>query len=78
MQGNVFEWVWERYGGFDRGMVRDPFENEVGFKFDFNRPIKGGSVQSSAEDSVIYNRANASPALKHPLIGFRLVRTVVE
>jgi sulfatase modifying factor 1 len=75
MKGNVFEWIWERFGDYELTAVTDPFHFEVPLVEVYTRPIKGGSFLSSKEALAPYNRPNASPSLRHPAIGFRLVRT---
>lgn len=74
MRGNVFEWIWERFGDYEQRSVTDPFHFEVPLVEVYTRPIKGGSFLSSKEALAPYNRPNASPSLRHPAIGFRLVR----
>ena len=73
-KGNVFEWIWERFGDYELTSVTDPFHFEVPLVEVYTRPIKGGSFLSSKEALAPYNRPNASPSLRHPAIGFRLVR----
>ena len=75
MRGNVFEWIWERFGDYELTSVTDPFHFEVPLVEVYTRPIKGGSFLSSKDTLAPYNRPNASPSLRHPAIGFRLVRT---
>ena len=75
-KGNVFEWIWERFGDYELRSVTDPFHFEVPLVEVYTRPIKGGSFLSSKDALAPYNRPNASPSLRHPAIGFRLVRTL--
>lgn len=74
-KGNVFEWIWERFGDYELTSVTDPFHFEVPLVEVYTRPIKGGAFLSSKEALAPYNRPNASPSLRHPAIGVRLVRT---
>ena len=74
-KGNVFEWIWERFGDFELQSVTDPFHFEIPLVEVYTRPIKGGSYLSSRDAMAAYNRPNASPSLRHPAIGVRLVRT---
>ena len=74
MSGNLFEWNWERFSSFDRSEVTDPFHFEVPIPYTYTRPIKGGGFNSKETGLLIYNRANASPSLRHHTVGFRLVR----
>ncbi len=76
MQGNVYEWTWERFGDHQQQAVVDPFEYETPISEVYTRPIKGGGFQSKSTGLHPYNRANASPSLRHPSIGVRLVRTL--
>ena len=76
MQGNVFEWIWERFARHHTKSVTDPFDYEVPIYEVYTRPIKGGSFASGADALLPYKRANASPSLQHEAIGFRLVRTL--
>ncbi len=76
VQGNVFEWIWERYGGFQFDTVTDPFTVENKLEYNYSRPIKGGGILSTLDELSIYNRAYASPSMQHEAIGFRLVRTI--
>ena len=75
-RGNVFEWVWERFGDYQAKKVTDPFHFEIPLVEVYTRPIKGGSFLSSKDGLSAYNRPNASPSMRHPSIGFRLVRTI--
>ena len=77
-QGNVFEWIWERFGDYELRATTDPFHFEVPLVEVYTRPIKGGAYLSPKDALAPYNRPNASPSMKHPAIGFRLVRTTRE
>ncbi len=77
-RGNVFEWIWERFGDYELRTVTDPFHFEVPLIEVYTRPIKGGSYLSPKTALAPYNRPNASPSMMHPAIGFRLVRTNVS
>ena len=41
-QGNVFEWIWERFGDYELRTITDPFHFEVPLVEVYTRPIKGG------------------------------------
>ena len=76
MQGNLHEWIWERFGEFESRVITDPIDYDIPIPSLYTRPIKGGSFTSVAAGLQSYNRPHASPSMKHPSIGFRLVRTV--
>ena len=75
-QGNLHEWIWERFGEFESNEATDPISYEIPIPSLYTRPIKGGSFTSSKNGVQPYNRPHASPSMKHPSIGFRLVRTI--
>ena len=75
MQGNLQEWIWERFGEFESRMITNPIDYEIPIPSLYTRPIKGGSFSSAETGVQTYNRPHASPSMKHPRIGFRLVRT---
>lgn len=76
MQGNLHEWIWERFGEFESRIITDPIDYDIPIPSLYTRPIKGGSFSSVETGLQSYNRPNASPSMKHPSIGFRLVRTL--
>ncbi len=76
MRGNVYEWTWERFGDHQQRSIVDPFVYEVPISEVYTRPIKGGGFLSTKAGVHPYKRANASPSLRHPSIGVRLVRTL--
>jgi len=76
MEGNLHEWIWERFGEFEQTKVTDPMTHDIPIPSMYTRPIKGGSYDSEQSKLMSYNRPNASPSLRHPSIGFRLVRTI--
>ena len=76
MQGNLHEWIWERFGEFESRVITDPIDYDIPIPSLYTRPIKGGSFSSSETGLQSYNRPHASPSMQHPSIGFRLVRTV--
>lgn len=75
-QGNLHEWIWERFGDFESTNPVDPITYDKPIPSTYTRPIKGGAFNSPASNLTAYNRPNASPSLIHPSIGFRLVRTL--
>ena len=76
MEGNLHEWIWERFGEFEQTSITDPMTYDIPIPSNYTRPIKGGSYDSEQSKLTFYNRPNASPSLRHPSIGFRLVRTI--
>lgn len=76
MEGNLHEWIWERFGEFQHSTVTDPINYDVPIPSIYTRPIKGGAFSSDRSKLIPYNRPNASPSMRHPSIGFRLVRTI--
>ena len=77
-QGNLHEWIWERFGEFRSPHVYDPMTYEIPIPELHTRPIKGGSYSSKEAGLRPSNRPNASPSLQHPAIGFRLVYTSIK
>jgi len=75
-QGNLHEWIWERFGDFELTDPVDPITYDKPIPSTYTRPIKGGAFNSTTSNLTVYNRPNASPSLRHPSIGFRLVRTL--
>lgn len=71
MQGNVWEWCWDRYGPYPSGPVIDPRGPEEG---DI-RVGRGGSAYDSARQCRIARRGNRLPAGESNFsVGFRAAR----
>jgi formylglycine-generating enzyme required for sulfatase activity len=71
MNGNAWEWCWDRYGDYAGGVFQDP----VGSRDGDNHVIRGGSYQSGL--TTVSGRAEHNPEASEIDIGFRLVRTAV-
>ena len=71
MNGNVWEWCWDRYGRYTQGVVNDPLGSSTGM----NHVIRGGSFKT--ELTTVSARAEHDPDDPQVDIGFRLVRTAV-
>ena len=62
-QGNVFEWIWERFGDYELRTVTDPFHFEVPLVEVYTRPQRRSYL--SPKVLAPYSRPNASPSMKH-------------
>jgi len=72
MHGNVFEWCWDRYGGYTSEAQTDP----TGYSdTETCRVYRGGAYnQSAATLRSAYRPAKINPFAKADYIGFRVVR----
>jgi formylglycine-generating enzyme required for sulfatase activity/TolB-like protein len=70
MSGNVWEWCWDRYGGYSSGAQTDP----AGASSGAARVWRGGSWNYVAENARVANRSGSTPSHRSSLLGFRLVR----
>jgi formylglycine-generating enzyme required for sulfatase activity len=71
--GNVREWVWDRYRtDYENDLATDPQGPTSGF----SRLIRGGSFESTAEDTRVAARLDVPPTERNRNLGFRLVRTL--
>jgi len=70
MSGNVWEWVWDRWGDY----TSEPKEDPVGPDTGTGRVLRGGSWSAMASDSRSVNRFFSSPGNRNGSIGFRLAR----
>jgi len=70
MHGNVWEWVQDRYGDYEKKRVTDPIGPQKGG----HRVRRGGSWVSMDYDCRSANRAWAHPSNRINITGFRLVR----
>jgi formylglycine-generating enzyme required for sulfatase activity len=71
MTGNVWEWTWDWYGDYSRGVQVDP----VGAGSGSNRVFRGGSWYISAAYARVANRNLGGPAVRSNFHGFRLARS---
>jgi len=72
MHGNVWEWVWDRYGEYPSGLAADPKGPERGD----DRVIRGGSWYARARLCRAANRYRSEPVNRYDGFGFRLARSV--
>ena len=70
MHGNVYEWCWDLFGGYDGGVQVDP----RGAEFGAERVIRGGSFLSIDDELYSFRRFNDAMSLPPREIGFRVVR----
>lgn len=71
MHGNVWEWVWDRWGSYPTGSVADP----TGPPWGSNRVARGGALGSFAVHCRSAQRNNFPPSDTYDYIGFRLVKS---
>lgn len=75
VHGNVWEWVWDRYGDYESegpdGTATDPLGPKVGS----HRVMRGGSWLYSAEKARSAYRERNDPGARDPDVGLRLVKT---
>ncbi len=75
MNGNVAEWVWDRWNKYSAEAKNDP----MGLQSGWQRPIRGSSIHSWQGDFRPSNRGNAvNPHDKGNAYGFRIVRRGVK
>ena len=70
MSGNIFEWVWDRFGYYKEINQTDPTGEKKGAK----HVRRGGSWRSTPEKTRTSNRAQSRYSIRYDFIGFRLVR----
>lgn len=68
--GNVYEWCWDRLGGYNA----DDTNNPVGAAVGTVRVLRGGSFRSEATDLRAAFRNAREPDFCHQSVGVRLVR----
>ena len=76
MHGNVYEWVYDWFGGYPSGTQLDPAVNPVGPDFGSFRVVRGGSWWSFAEHLRSANRSGNPPGYEDRGVGFRLVKNL--
>lgn len=74
MLGNVYEWVWDRWGEYHAGPVIDPTGPEEGSSL----VIRGGSWASGARYVRAAYRSGIAPSRRWGSLGFRLARGQVS
>ena len=72
MSGNVWEWVWDRYGEHPSGTVADP----VGPSTGFDRVLRGGSWSNLPRNARVADRYRLDPDYRNSNLGFRLARSL--
>jgi sulfatase modifying factor 1 len=70
MSGNVWEWVWDRYGEYPLETVTDPTGRTTGS----DRVRRGGSWYDPEGAAAVTRRAPSSPGYRGTDVGFRLAR----
>ena len=70
VSGNLWEWVWDRYGPYD-GDVTDPTGPPAGDV----RVLRGGGWYSLARECRSANRGAEEPGYRSGDVGFRVART---
>ena len=70
MHGNMWEWIWDRWGTHPSAAQTDPTGAAAG---DF-RVIRGGSWNNTPAGARSANRNIGNPDLRFETIGFRVVR----
>jgi len=70
MSGNVYEWCWDRYGGYSSGSQNDPRGASSGA----DRVVRGGDWYSIAGYVRSAGRYYNTPSSRYIGLGFRLVR----
>ncbi len=72
MSGNVWEWVWDKYGPYpEHGMVTNPLGPGTGA----TRLGRGGSYYSMAKDvRIACRKCHTKPTDRNHFLGFRICR----
>ena len=70
MSGNVWEWVWDKYGNYSSSSKTDP----VGAVESSVRVVRGGSWGNVARNARVSRRSNVYPSSRDYDIGFRVFR----
>lgn len=72
--GNVYEWVWDRYGKYPSGELSNP----TGAREGWSRVLRGGSWRSAPRYARAASRAHWIPTKAGGDVGFRLVRPLLR
>jgi formylglycine-generating enzyme required for sulfatase activity len=72
LSGNVYEWVWDRYGAYP-GTVVDP----SGAQTAVNRVMRGGGVNYTAPTCRSASRGSYPPGHRYDSVGLRLARSIL-
>ncbi|MAO83759.1 MAG: hypothetical protein CMH50_07735 [Myxococcales bacterium] len=72
MSGNVWEWVWDGYGPYAKGIIKDP----TGHQMSEGRVIRGGAWGYNAKSARVAVRFGDKPGRRYAYLGFRLARTL--
>jgi formylglycine-generating enzyme required for sulfatase activity len=70
LTGNIFEWVWDIYGGYPSGAQTDPHGSTSGTK----RMRRGGSWNGSADFCPVSTRVTSYATYSIYYVGFRCLR----
>lgn len=73
--GNVWEWVWDGYGG-DYVAGNEPIRNPRGFAGGATRVLRGGSFVDVPQYARVANRPRDEPSSRGDYLGFRLARSL--
>jgi formylglycine-generating enzyme required for sulfatase activity len=72
LTGNVWEWCWDVYGGYDTGLSVDPTGSQSGSY----RVYRGGSWSIIPRISRVANRSGDTPDYRRINLGLRLARAI--
>jgi len=73
MSGNVWEWVWDKYGPYAADKEVDPIGPESGA----DRVQRGGSYANGAQSARVSNRGTGEPSTRGRSLGFRIARSLL-